>query len=67
VPSGDGGLRAECDPVDVGRAAATAGVVLLELRPADGAGLEELFLELTADDARDAVTDQPITLEGGQK
>jgi ABC-2 type transport system ATP-binding protein len=31
----------------VGRAAAAAGVVLLELRPADTAGLEELFLSLT--------------------
>jgi ABC-2 type transport system ATP-binding protein len=60
VPSGDGGLRAECDPVDVGRAAATAGVVLLELRPADGAGLEELFLELTADDARETVTTEGV-------
>ena len=67
TPSGDGGVRAECDPVDVGRAAATAGVVLVELRPADGAGLEELFLELTAEDARESVTDQPITLEGGPK
>jgi ABC-2 type transport system ATP-binding protein len=57
TPSGyGGGLRAECDPVEVGRAAAAARVVLAELRPADGAGLEELFLELTADDAREAVT-----------
>ncbi|WP_310964285.1 ABC transporter ATP-binding protein [Nocardioides terrisoli] len=54
VPSGDG-LRAEVDPVEVGRAAAAADVVLTELRPADGAGLEELFLQLTADDAREDV------------
>jgi ABC-2 type transport system ATP-binding protein len=54
-PSGDGGFRAECDPIDIGRAAAAAGVVLAELRPADGEGLEELFLELTADDAREPV------------
>jgi ABC-2 type transport system ATP-binding protein len=54
-PSGDGGFRAEVDPIDVGRAAAAAGVVLAELRPAEGAGLEELFLELTADDAREPV------------
>jgi ABC-2 type transport system ATP-binding protein len=32
--------------------------VLVELRPAEGAGLEELFLELTADDARETVTTQ---------
>ena len=31
----------------IGRAAADGGVVLLELRPADGSGLEELFLRLT--------------------
>ena len=43
-PSGDGGLRVEAEPVEVGRAAAAAGVVLTELRPAEGAGLEELFL-----------------------
>ncbi|HET6154181.1 MAG TPA: ATP-binding cassette domain-containing protein [Marmoricola sp.] len=54
-PSGDGGFRAECDPIDIGRAAAAAGVVLTELRPAEGEGLEELFLELTADDAREPV------------
>jgi ABC-2 type transport system ATP-binding protein len=51
--AGDGGLRTEAEPVEVGRAAAAAGAVLVELRSADGEGLEELFLELTADDARD--------------
>ena len=61
-PSGDGGLRAECDPLEIGRAAATAGVVLAELRPAEGAGLEELFLELTADDARETVTTEGVQL-----
>jgi ABC-2 type transport system ATP-binding protein len=44
----------------VGRAAAAAGVVLTELRPADGAGLEELFLQLTADDAREPVTPEGV-------
>jgi ABC-2 type transport system ATP-binding protein len=39
----------------VGRAAVGVGVVLTELRPAEGAGLEEMFLQLTADDARDEV------------
>jgi ABC-2 type transport system ATP-binding protein len=55
-PSGDGGFRCEVEPVDVGRAAARAGVVLVELKPAEGAGLEEMFLQLTADDAREQVT-----------
>ncbi len=55
VPSGDGGFRAEAEPVDIGRAAAAAGVVLVELKPAEGAGLEEMFLQLTADDAREQV------------
>ena len=32
-----------------------AGVPLLELRPADGAGLEEMFLELTATTQREGV------------
>jgi ABC-2 type transport system ATP-binding protein len=60
-PSGDGGLRTEADPIDVGRVAATAGIVLVELRHADGAGLEELFLELTADDARERVTNEGVS------
>src|SRR4051794_10118191 len=42
-PSGDGGFRCEVEPVDVGRAAAGAGVVLVELKRAEGAGLEEMF------------------------
>ena len=49
----DGGLRVDADPELVGRTAHRAGVVLRELRPADGAGLEEMFLELTADTARE--------------
>ena len=56
MPSGDGGFRAEVEPIDVGRAAAAAGVVLAELKRAEGAGLEEMFLQLTADDARDSIT-----------
>lgn len=56
----DGGFRTEAEPIEVGRAAAADGVVLTELRPADGAGLEELFLQLTADDARDDVTTEGV-------
>jgi ABC-2 type transport system ATP-binding protein len=46
-------LRVDTDPETVGRLAAMAGVALTELRAADGAGLEEMFLALTADTQRD--------------
>ena len=52
----EGGLRVDADPQLVGEAAHRAGVVLHELRPADGAGLEEMFLELTALTSRDEPT-----------
>ena len=54
----DGGLRADADAELVGQVALAAGVPLLELRAAEGAGLEEMFLELTADTQRDH---SPIT------
>jgi ABC-2 type transport system ATP-binding protein len=54
-PSGDGGLRSEATPEQVGKAAAAGGVALIELRPAEGAGLEEMFLELTGDTQREAL------------
>ena len=41
--------------------AAANGITLVELRPADGAGLEELFLQLTAETQRD---DNPTQPEG---
>ena len=41
----------EAEAEAVGRAAAAAGLVLVELRPADGGGLEELFLSLTREEA----------------
>ena len=44
----DGALTVDGTPEQVGRAAAAARQVLLELRAADGAGLEELFFSLTA-------------------
>ena len=47
------GLRTDADAARVGRLALAAGVPLTELRPADGAGLEEMFLELTKNDARE--------------
>jgi ABC-2 type transport system ATP-binding protein len=50
-----GGVRTDADAAQVGRLALAVGVPLTELRPADGAGLEEMFLELTKDDAREEV------------
>ncbi|MBA9005497.1 ABC transporter ATP-binding protein [Thermomonospora cellulosilytica] len=46
--SGPDGFRVRAGAEAVGRAAAKAGAVLLELRPAGDGGLEELFLSLTA-------------------
>jgi ABC-2 type transport system ATP-binding protein len=51
--SDDGSFRADADASVVGRAAYDGGVVLTELRNADSGGLEEMFLELTADTQRD--------------
>ena len=48
TPTTGDALIVDADAEAVGRAAAAAGVVLLELRPADTAGLEELFLSLTS-------------------
>jgi ABC-2 type transport system ATP-binding protein len=50
---GTGTLRVDAGPERVGRVAHGADVPLIELRPADGAGLEEMFLELTADTQRE--------------
>jgi ABC-2 type transport system ATP-binding protein len=55
TPGSDGALLVEAEAEHVGRAAAAAGVVLLELRPADTGGLEELFLTLTATDREEAL------------
>lgn len=45
--------RVEATPEQVGTIALQAGLVLTELRPAESAGLESLFLELTADTQRE--------------
>jgi ABC-2 type transport system ATP-binding protein len=44
----DGSLVVEAEPETVGRLAAELGLALIELRPADGGGLEQLFLSLTS-------------------
>ena len=53
VSAVDGGLRTDAAPDRVGRVALDAGVPLTELRAGDGAGLEDMFLELTADTQRE--------------
>ncbi len=49
----DGAVRTTADAERVGQIALAAGVALTELRSADGAGLEEMFLELTAESQRE--------------
>jgi ABC-2 type transport system ATP-binding protein len=46
--TGDGALNVDADPALTGKVAMGAGVALTELRAADGAGLEDMFLALTA-------------------
>jgi ABC-2 type transport system ATP-binding protein len=54
-PAGEG-LKVGTESVEVGRTAAENNIVLTDLRYG-GAGLEDLFLELTADTQREAATE----------
>ena len=49
----DGSVHTDATPERVGEVVHAAGLALIELRHADGAGLEEMFLELTADTQRE--------------
>jgi ABC-2 type transport system ATP-binding protein len=51
----DGTILTPADAEQVGRVAHEAGIPLIELRSADSAGLEEMFLELTAPTQREQV------------
>ena len=51
--SGDGRLRTDADAELVGKIALDAGIALVELRAAEGAGLEAMFFELTSDTQRE--------------
>jgi ABC-2 type transport system ATP-binding protein len=51
--SADGSFSTRADIDDVARAAYSGGVLLTELRTADSGGLEDMFLELTADTQRE--------------
>jgi ABC-2 type transport system ATP-binding protein len=53
--SGDGVLRTDADPAMVGKVALEVGIALTELR-AEDAGLEDMFLELTATSQREGAT-----------
>jgi ABC-2 type transport system ATP-binding protein len=53
TPRADGSVHTDASPDQVGEVALAARLVLTELRAADGAGLEEMFLELTADTQRE--------------
>ncbi len=48
TPADGGALNADADVALVGKLAFDAGIALTELRAATGAGLEEMFLDLTA-------------------
>src|SRR5689334_21158132 len=64
---GSGGVqvfRVEAEAEEIGQLASTAGLPLVELRAADGAGLEEMFLALTADTQRERPTVAPSNPEG---
>jgi len=54
APAG-AGIRVSAEPVDVGRVAAEKAIVLTDLRAGNEGGLEDLFLELTADTQRDSL------------
>ncbi len=52
----DGAYVVQAGREQIAQLAAQHGVVITELRGADGAGLEDMFLQLTAVDAREKVT-----------
>lgn len=54
--TGDGALHTDADAALVGKVALEAGIALTELRAAEGAGLEEMFLELTSASQREGAS-----------
>jgi ABC-2 type transport system ATP-binding protein len=57
TPAG-AGLRVSAEPVVVGRVAAERAIVLTDLRAGEEGGLEDLFLELTAETQRDDLSNE---------
>jgi ABC-2 type transport system ATP-binding protein len=63
-PADAGGLLVDAEPEAVARAAMSDGIVLSRLGPSEGAGLEHLFFELTAERAprtETSSTDRELT------
>ena len=54
----EGGFLVDVAPEDIGRLAARTQIPLVELRPGDGANLEQMFLDLTAATAREGSATQ---------
>ncbi len=59
VPSGEG-LRSDAEAVQIGKVASANNITLVELRPAEGEGLEEMFLQLTAGTQRETITEGAV-------
>jgi ABC-2 type transport system ATP-binding protein len=59
----DGAHLVQAGAEQVGRAAHAAGAVLVELRPAEAAGLEDLFFRLTSPEAGSSVGTTPTRQE----
>jgi len=62
--SGSTAPHVDAEAARVGEVALLAGIPLTELRPANSAGLEEMFLELTAESQRDGDAGRPVAVEG---
>ncbi len=60
----EGAVLTEAVLAEVGRVAFAAGIPLTELRAADGAGLEEMFLALTNESQRDHLSHQSQSAHG---
>ena len=59
LPSGEG-LRSDAEAVQIGKVAAANNITLVELRPAEGEGLEEMFLQLTAETQRETIIEGAV-------
>ena len=55
-PVGVDGLLTHAEAEPLGKIVFAAGIPVIELRPADSAGLEEMFLELTAETQRETTS-----------
>jgi ABC-2 type transport system ATP-binding protein len=60
--SDEGGVATTAEPAHVGHVAFAAGIALTELRTASG-GLEDMFLELTAETQREVTHPQKLRRE----